>query len=187
MECRHQSKALPVKVEIIWMRGHQDKEVQAVLDWWARHNISTDTRAKRHGKKWKGQVLGPIQLSTEQWAFTVNELKHSRFNKEEICELRKEEASKIRWQRKDAITDQAWQNIDWLASKVALKEQSRGFRCCHAKNSTRCWTTTQRSLLTRKFTRSCEGLPTASKLATIDLGLLEHRRSRILLQINLSP
>jgi hypothetical protein len=50
-----------------------------------------------------------------------SELKHASFNKEEIYELRKEEPSKICLQRKDAIMDQAWKNINWQASKVALK------------------------------------------------------------------
>jgi hypothetical protein len=43
----------------------------------------------------------------------VNGLKHARFNKEEIYELRKEEARKLYWQRKDAITDQAWKDSNW--------------------------------------------------------------------------
>jgi ribosomal protein S10 len=64
-----------------------------------------DVRAKNYGRKWKGQVLGPIQLSTERWSVTVNRLKHASFNKEEIYELRKEETSEIYWQRKDPITD----------------------------------------------------------------------------------
>jgi hypothetical protein len=64
-------------------------------------------------------------------------LKHASFNKEEIYELRKEEVSKIYRQRKDAITDQAWKDINWQASKVALKEQSRGFHRFHAKHASR--------------------------------------------------
>ena len=125
MECRRRIKALPVEVKIMWIRGHQDKVAGAVLDWWARRqNVRMDARAKQYGRKWKGQVLGPIQLSTEQWSVTMNGLKHARFNKEEIYELRKEEVSMVYWQRKDAITDQAWKDINWQASKVALKEQS---------------------------------------------------------------
>ena len=79
----------------MWIRGHQDKVAGAMLDWWARQNIRMDARAKKYGRKWKGQVLEPIQLSTEQWSITVNGLKHASFNKEEIYELRKEEASKV--------------------------------------------------------------------------------------------
>jgi hypothetical protein len=113
MECRRQIKALPVEVEIMWIRRHQDKVAGAVLDYWARQNVRMDARAKNYGRKWKGQVLGPNQLSTERWSITVNGLKHARFNKEEIYELRKEETSKIYWQRKHAITDQAWKDINW--------------------------------------------------------------------------
>ena len=67
----------------------------------------------------------------------MNGIKHARFNKEEIYELRKEETSKIYWQRKDAITDQAWKDINWQASKVALKDMPRGSRRFHAKHASR--------------------------------------------------
>jgi hypothetical protein len=96
-----------------------------------------DARAKSYGRKWKGRVLGPMQLSTERWSITVNGLKHSKFNKEEIYELRKEETSKIYWQWKDVITDQAWKDTNWQASKGALKEMPRGFRRFHTKHASR--------------------------------------------------
>jgi hypothetical protein len=64
MECRRQIRALPVKVEIMWIRGHQDKVAGSVLDWWARQNVRMDARTKNYCRKCKGQVLGPIQLST---------------------------------------------------------------------------------------------------------------------------
>jgi hypothetical protein len=54
MECWRRIKALPIEVEIMWIRGHQDKVAGAVLDWWGRQNVRMDARAKKHGRKWKG-------------------------------------------------------------------------------------------------------------------------------------
>jgi hypothetical protein len=51
MECRQQIKALPMEVEIMWIRGHQDMVAGAVLDWWARQNVRMDARAKIYGRK----------------------------------------------------------------------------------------------------------------------------------------
>ena len=47
MECRRRIKALPIEVEIKWIRGHQDKVAGAVLDWWAQTKCPNGCKSKK--------------------------------------------------------------------------------------------------------------------------------------------
>jgi hypothetical protein len=154
MEGRQLAAALPTEVKWKWIKGHQDKIAGQHLDWWALQNIRMDRKAKRHGKKNKGNALGPLRLSTERWAFTVKGEKHACMNKKAVYEILREDKIKTYRQKKDGITNDAWGDINWKASKVALKEQPRGMKIFGAKFATRHIATRRMMKLRQEWTHS---------------------------------
>ena len=75
-------------------------------------------------------------------------------NKEAVYEILREDKIKIYWQKKDGITNDAWDDINWKASKGALKEQPRGMKRFGAKFATRHITTGRMMKLRQEWTHS---------------------------------
>jgi hypothetical protein len=44
-------RTLPIAISFHWIKGHQDKDSNSCLDWWARQNIRMDQKAKRFWRK----------------------------------------------------------------------------------------------------------------------------------------
>ncbi len=135
MESRSIIANLPIKVKLRHVEGHQDDKGK-VLDWWARQNILMDAKAKWYWRKTIKKPLPNQLLRYLRWTVQVRGEYVSSFQKEDIYAHVRAQPLKEYWQRKHAITDEAWETINWKASKQALKEQPRGTKRWHGKHAT---------------------------------------------------
>ena len=127
MECRARIKELPIKVKFRHVKGHQDEkrkkdDTPLLLDWWAKENIRMDLAAKRHWRKTHKNPTPNHQFKHEKWAIWINGEKLSNFQKEPVHDRIGEQQLKDCWQKKHGMTDRTWDEINWDASKSAMKE-----------------------------------------------------------------
>jgi hypothetical protein len=90
----------------------------------------------------------------EPWAIKVLGEKLSSFHKETIHEHTNAEAVTKYWSDKNDISKEVWQDIEWRASKVALKERPMGKRRWFAKNATSHCATGRMMLRRKEWTNS---------------------------------
>jgi predicted RNA-binding Zn-ribbon protein involved in translation (DUF1610 family) len=120
----------------------------------AEHLHGQESQATWKEEQRQRTAVSPLRLSTERWAFTVKGEKHACMNKEAVYEILQEDKIKTYWQKKDGITNDAWGDINWKSSKVALKEQPRGMKRFGAKFATRHIATGRMIKLTQEWTHS---------------------------------
>jgi hypothetical protein len=136
MECRNIAARLPVAVSYKWIEGHQDDKGKR-LDWWARQNIRMDQKAKRFWRKHSKNPRPAQQMSTLPVTIQIGDHLLTHLHKETAYEEINAEAILDYWERKDGIPTEKTHQVNWKASKLALKEQPRGLQRWHAKWATR--------------------------------------------------
>ena len=138
-ECRQLLKELPIQVTFRWIEGHQDEKGKPKhsLDWWARQNIRMDQRAKMHLRKHEHTPLIQTNLAHEMLPVWIGDAKMTHFPKELIHELTCTKVIKRYWCRKDSISPEQYESINWTAAKKSLQEAPRGMQRFHGKFASR--------------------------------------------------
>ena len=139
LDCAKRIADLPCNVTFRWVQGHQDdKNIghRQTLDWWAKQNIAMDKRAKAFWKQTKHNTPPNHRFKHETFAVLMAGTKLSCFRKEWVHNRTNQKPIKDYWQKKQAITDDQWDDINWDAAQKASKEQSLGKRRWNAKYAT---------------------------------------------------
>jgi hypothetical protein len=136
MECRNTARQLPISINFRWIEGHQDDKGKR-LDWWARQNIRMDQKAKRFWRRHSKNPRPAQPMSTLPVSIQIGDHLLTHLHKDSAYEEINAEAILDYWERKDGIPLEKKAQVNWKASKQALKEQPRGLQRWHAKWATR--------------------------------------------------
>jgi hypothetical protein len=72
---RNALQMCPIQVKMKHVKGHQDDNWEAVLDWWATLNVAADNGAKEHWYCTVNEGHQQHRIFAETWALTIGDTK----------------------------------------------------------------------------------------------------------------